>query len=209
MNDKQRYISVWIGFLTTFATAWFGLVILPIFNLGQFTDEVQHAKIPKEKATLIDLGRDSYVSNGCIYCHSQQVRPSYAGSDMKYFWGDRRTMPTDYINDKVALLGTMRTGPDLSNIGVRQPSIDWHLTHLYNPQITSQGSVMPPYDFLFRKQKIVGVSSPNALKLSGEYSPPEGYEVVPKREALALVQYLLSLQKSKNPLPDPQSNGPS
>lgn len=204
--SRSKFIRVWIGFLGTFLTAWVGLVILPVLNLGR----VEAWNIPDapaiesndEQVELINLGRRTYVDYGCVYCHSQQVRPESAGSDLRMGWGQRRTYPQDYLNDKVALLGTMRTGPDLSNIGIRQGSETWHLVHLYNPQITSAGSVMPPYSFLFEERKIEGEPSPDALALSGDYAPPAGYEVVPKREARALVAYLLSLRKSERPVPE-------
>ena len=57
------------------------------------------------------------------------------------------------MNHEIAQMGTMRTGPDLSNIGVRNPSETWHYLHLYNPQITSEGSNMPPFRFLFETKK--------------------------------------------------------
>jgi cytochrome c oxidase cbb3-type subunit 2 len=99
------------------------------------------------------------------------------------------------------MLGTMRTGPDLTNIGLRQTSAEWHLRHLYNPRITSPGSIMPPFPFLFEKRKIGLRPSPDALKLTGVFAPEPGYEIVPRPEATALVQYLLSL-KANTPLPE-------
>jgi cytochrome c oxidase cbb3-type subunit 2 len=90
----------------------------------------------------------------------------------------------------------MRTGPDLSNIGRRQSSADWHHRHLYNPQAVSPGSVMAPFRFLYRLQKIAGERSAEALKLEGAEMPPPGWEVVPTPDAKALVAYLLSLDRS-------------
>jgi len=206
MKSKTSYAAIWTGFLLTFATAWIGLVILPVFNMGQldaYTQGIQPDPVDPETASLVALGKQVYVENGCLYCHSQQVRPRYAGSDKEYGWGERRTLPSDYIHDKVALLGTMRTGPDLSNIGVRQPVENWHLLHLYNPQITSEGSIMPPFAYLFDKRPIGEQPHPEALMLTGAYAPPEGYEVIPTRKVKALVAYLQSLQKSRQPL-DPK-----
>jgi len=207
---KSSYLRVWIGFLFTFFTAWVGLVILPVLNLGK----AEGLTIPgtpelDPQRDLVELGQRVYISKGCVYCHSQQVRPEYQGSDMALGWGDRRSFPEDYLQDKIALMGTMRTGPDLSNIGIRQANEGWHLVHLYNPQITSPGSVMPPYAFLFDERKIEGDPSPDALQLTGEFAPPEGYEVVPTREADALVAYLLSLRKSERPLESEESDDPT
>lgn len=82
----------------------------------------------------------------------------------------------------------MRTGPDLANIGERQTSEQWHYLHLYNPQITSKGSVMPPFRFLFERRKMGATPSP------GAYTLGDGDEIVPKVEARMLVAYLLSLK---------------
>ena len=114
---------------------------------------------------LAALGEQVYARNGCIYCHSQQVRPEGFGADFERGWGPRRTVARDYLYNRRVMLGTMRTGPDLANIGARQPSKSWHHLHLYNPQITSPGSIMPPFAFLYEERPIVGEPSVDALDL--------------------------------------------
>ncbi len=64
-------------------------------------------------------GAQVYAANGCVYCHSQQVRPDYGGSDLERKWGERRSAPRDYIFEPIVFLGRMRTGPDLANVGHR------------------------------------------------------------------------------------------
>src|SRR5690554_3752281 len=76
----------------------------------------------------------------------------------------------------------MRTGPDLFNIGARQPSKDWHLLHLYNPQAVVKDSIMPPYRFLFRWVRSVGEDD-TVVRLPEPYAPEEGY-IVPTEQAL-------------------------
>jgi hypothetical protein len=71
---------------------------------------------------------------------------------------------------------------------------NWQLCHLYAPQAKSLDSTMPPYRFLFEKRKVGKVPSADALKLTGEFAPPAGYEIVPTDDARALVAYLLSLR---------------
>jgi cytochrome c oxidase cbb3-type subunit 2 len=105
----------------------------------------------------------------------------------------------DYIYGAPVQLGTMRNGPDLTNIGVRQANAEWHYLHLYNPRTVTPGSIMPPFRFLFEKRKIIGQRSAEAVELTGDDAPPVGYEVVPTREAQSLVAYLLSLD-SEHPL---------
>jgi cytochrome c oxidase cbb3-type subunit 2 len=68
--------------------------------------------------------------------------------------------------------------------------------HLYDPQITSPGTIMPSYKFLFEKRKIVGQVDENALKLTGGLAPPPGYQIVPSIEARHLVAYLTTLDHS-------------
>jgi len=200
----NRFSIIAIGFLLTFFSSWIGLVVLPVFTVGQsssIVDPETGEEIPPPLTAIEQRGKDVYIANGCIYCHTQQIRPARAGTDIARGWGKRRTIAPDYVNGGRSLLGTMRTGPDLAAIGVRNPSESWHLVHLYNPQITSKGSNMPPFPFLFTQQKMGKEKSPNALILSGEFAPPEGYEIIPKDDALALVAYLQSLKISSYPVP--------
>jgi cytochrome c oxidase cbb3-type subunit 2 len=207
---------LFLGILFTLASSWFGLVLLPQRQLGDLTPNASTNSVgvvslyPQARNGEAQQGAELYRSLGCIYCHSQQVRPDGFGADIARGWGKRRTVSRDYLYDKPVMLGTSRTGPDLTNIGERQPSTEWHYAHLYNPQITSKGSIMPPHPFLFEKRKIgSGVASTNALKLSGEFAIEAGYEVVPKDSARQLVEYLRSLKTSVDlpeaPLPKEQA----
>ena len=201
-----------IGIFLTFLSSWIGLVATPYFQIGQYKpeiDEITKDSSPPPFSGQADQGSAVYASNGCIYCHSQQVRPSEAGSDLARGWGARRTVARDYMYDKVAYFGTMRTGPDLSNIGARQPSVEWHYQHLYQPQVVSPGSIMPPFRFLFEKRKIVGQPSNDALKVLPPDAPEPGYEIVPTQDAKTLVQYLISLKRSSYPLPEAPEETPS
>ena len=84
-------------------------------------------------------GREVYIANGCVYCHTQQPRAQGFGPDLARGWG-RATVAADYAYDRPHLLGTMRTGPDLQNVGARLPSEAWHMTHLYQPRAIAQAS---------------------------------------------------------------------
>lgn len=196
----NRFPLLFIGFMFTFFTAWIGLVILPVKQFGgiQPMPDPDNASttLPPPYSALALHGREVYAANGCIYCHTQQVRPKIQGSDLDRGWGKRQTVARDYIYDRPVFLGTMRTGPDLSNIGLRQNSTDWHHAHLYAPAIMSPGSIMPNFRHLYIQQKISGKSSPEALKFPIGKSPilPPGYEIVPTEDARALVAYLLSLK---------------
>lgn len=175
----NRLSFIFVGFILTFASAWLGLAVLPS----------QHYKSGATPAGMdIERGRGVYVQNGCLYCHSQQVSARTFRSDQDRGWGARRTVASDYRNDKMGLFGTMRTGPDLANIGSRNSSEQWHYLHLYDPQLTSKGSVMPPFRFLFERRKAGAVPS------SGAYPLGNGDEIAPMPEARMLVAYLLSLK---------------
>jgi cytochrome c oxidase cbb3-type subunit 2 len=195
---------LFLGAFLTIATSWCGLVLLPQLQFGSQQPvriEETGEMYPQALPGLAAQGREIYRANGCIYCHTQQVRPEGFGGDIARNWGQRRTVSRDYLYDKPVMLGTMRTGPDLTNIGLRQSSPSWHLLHLYDPQITSKGSIMPPFPFFFEKRRIGSAPSTNALVLPKGFEVEAGYEVVPGREAGLLVQYLLSL-KANAPLPE-------
>ncbi len=192
----NRLTTLFIGFLLTFLSGWLGLVILPYFQLGQLKPQVNEdagESFPMVRSGLAERGKQVYQANGCIYCHSQQLRPIDVEDEHSRGWGPRRTVARDYIYDKPVLLGTMRTGPDLTNIGKRQSNEKWHHVHLYSPQSMIPESIMPPYRFLYTKQKIQGAPSPEALELPKDLAPDPGYEIVPTEDARALVAYLKSL----------------
>lgn len=195
----KNFPLLFIGIFLTIAFSFTGIVLTSQIQYGRLLPasvEEGEQRYPRETVGIAQQGNAVYVSMGCLYCHSQQVRRKGFGADFERGWGDRQTVPRDYIYQRRVLLGTMRTGPDLMNIGQRQPDPSWHYLHLYDPKITSAGSIMPPFKFLFKKQQIKDQPSANALKFPPNYHNPveEGYEVVPTDRCVALVQYLLSLK---------------
>jgi cytochrome c oxidase cbb3-type subunit 2 len=115
------------------------------------------------------------------------------GPDLARNWGRRRTVAEDFLFDTPVMLGSQRIGPDLANVGMRQPDVNWQLRHLYAPSQEVKGSTMPPYRFLFEKRRIERQRSADALDLKAGQVPP-GFEIVPTQEARELVAYLSSLQ---------------
>jgi cytochrome c oxidase cbb3-type subunit II len=193
MKLRDGEVSVFklaAGAIAIMAFATGALVVMPYFTL-------RDTPPPEglEPYTAQELrGRQSYIANGCIYCHSQQPRDPSVAPDMARGWG-RPSVPADYVYDKPHLLGTMRTGPDLLNIAVRQPSRDWHLGHLYQPRAYLPGSIMPAYPFLFERRRgdvrdgEIAVTLPPAYTVDGE-------RIVATQEAIDLVAYLLSLDRT-------------
>lgn len=191
----NRAVFLYVGVLATVLLSFVGLVTIPERQLGSLEPvmDVEGRAHPVEPTGLVAEGRVVYKGLGCMYCHSQQVRPEGFGNDQGRFWG-RPSVPADYVYDKPHQLGTMRTGPDLMNIAVRQPSEQWHLVHLYNPRVVTPGSIMPPFPWLFEEKRS---PAPNdiIIELPDSLSPKNGV-IVAGREANALVAYLLSLDRS-------------
>jgi cytochrome c oxidase cbb3-type subunit 2 len=203
---------IFVGIFLTFTSAWIGLVAYPTINLGEMEpipDEETGGVLPPATSGLAVAGQKVYASAGCMYCHSQQVRWSPLSTDIAKGLGPRQTVARDYIREKVAYLGTMRTGPDLSNIGARQPDANWHHQHLFEPRTVTDWSIMPAYRYLYKTRKIVGEPSRDAVQgLRGPHAPKPGYEVVPTEEAKALVAYLLSLKKNYKLPESPEPSEP-
>jgi cytochrome c oxidase cbb3-type subunit 2 len=137
-------------------------------------------------------GRDVYVSSGCGYCHTQQVRPL---NQDKVF--GRPSTAGDFSYETPELLGSERTGPDLTNVGVRQPSSVWNYIHLYNPRAVVPESIMPSFSWLFDVVDTSKAAS-DVVPLPKAYAPTHGV-VIPKHEAQALIAYLASLKQALLP----------
>jgi cbb3-type cytochrome oxidase cytochrome c subunit len=115
------------------------------------------------------------------------------GPDIARGWGMRQSVAEDYLYDLPVQLGSLRAGPDLSNVGARG-DFNSQLIHLYAPQSTVKGSTMPPFRYLFVVRKIGDAPAPDALQFPKEFAPADGYEIVPTPEAKQLAAYLLSLR---------------
>ena len=121
----KGFVPLVLGIFGTFAFSWVGLILIPDLQIGHLDpqmDEEGTDVYPAPTSGMADRGRKIYAANGCVYCHSQQVRADYAASDIDRKWGERRSAPRDYIFARPVLLGKMRMGPDLSNIGKRAPA---------------------------------------------------------------------------------------
>jgi cbb3-type cytochrome oxidase cytochrome c subunit len=120
-------VPLFLGIFGTFAFSWAGLILIPNYQIGHLDpqmDEDGNDVYPAPKSGMADRGRRIFAANGCVYCHSQQVRADYAASDIERKWGERRSAPRDYLFDRPVMLGKMRMGPDLANIGKRAPVED-------------------------------------------------------------------------------------
>ncbi len=128
-------VPLFLGVFGTFAFSWVGLTVIPNLQIGALNpqmDEEGTDIYPAPKSGMAARGRGIYAANGCIYCHSQQIRPDYAAADIDRVrdagpsprpkWADRRSAPRDYIFDRPVVLGQERMGPDLADIGKAAPT---------------------------------------------------------------------------------------
>ncbi|MFL1012329.1 cytochrome-c oxidase, cbb3-type subunit I [Flavisericum labens] len=92
-------------------------------------------------------GRDIYIREGCVGCHSQMIRP-FRSEVERY---GEYSKAGEYVYDHPFLWGSKRTGPDLHRIG-KKYSDNWHFNHMYDPQSTSSGSIMPRYPWLITSE---------------------------------------------------------
>jgi cbb3-type cytochrome oxidase cytochrome c subunit len=125
---------LFLGIFGIFAFSWLGMTVVPNLQIGSLnpqTDEDGGDVYPSPPSGMAVRGARVYAANGCVYCHTQQVRPEYGGSDLDRKWGERRSAPRDYIFQPIVLLGEMRTGPDLANVGHR-------------PALAETGAATPP-----------------------------------------------------------------
>ena len=115
---------LFLGIFGTFAFSWVGLTVIPNWQIGHLnpqSDEEGTDIYPQPQSGMFERGAHVYAANGCMYCHSQQVRPEYAGADIERGWGNRRSAPRDYIFERPVFPAKMRMGQDIANIGARAP----------------------------------------------------------------------------------------
>jgi cytochrome c oxidase cbb3-type subunit II len=199
MNSEIKLVA---GAMVMLGLSTSALVVVPYLQVR----DTPAAEGLKPYTSVQLRGREVYIANGCVYCHTQQPRAQGFAPDLARGWG-RATVAADYAYDRPHLLGTMRTGPDLMNVGVRQPSEQWHLGHLYQPRAYVPGSIMPSYPYLFAVKSSDEVASDEVLvQLPPGQSPP-GKVVVARQEALDLVRYLQSLDRSYPVLPNVAQKG--
>jgi len=133
--------------------------VIPNWQIGHLnpqSDEEGTDIYPMPQSGMVTRGARVYSANGCNYCHSQQVRAEYSGADIERKWGDRRSASRDYIFERPALLGKMRMGQDLANIGARAPKEE------ESPSPTGGASPAPQ----------AAAASPGAVASAKAASPP-------------------------------------
>ncbi len=184
-----------------------------VISFDENVDE-QEGILDPARAGRIKDGAVAYSANGCYVCHSQLVRPTYAGTELwRKDWAGRvdeedsldtrrETMATDYYGESFAQIGLTRRGPDLSNVGYRIEKAakaanlspeSYLYKHFWNPsaEIAFENSVCPSQQHLFTVKSYYGQNAKQQVPVVLE----EGKIALPKEDMKALVSYLLSLKR--------------
>ncbi|MBL9140870.1 MAG: cytochrome-c oxidase, cbb3-type subunit I [Phycisphaerae bacterium] len=205
--------TIWVVIAVVVASLF---EIVPMFTIRSDIPRIASVK-PYTPLELV--GRDIYISEGCVNCHSQMIRPMVAETER---YGEY-SKPGESVYDHPFLWGSRRIGPDLAREGVSNPSALWHLRHFADPDSTSPGSIMPKYTHLIDRtidwdqagramkamQRIgvpyddemvagaVAAAKAQAAKvqaqLVAENGSPEGVSGLEDRRVIAIIAYLQRL----------------
>ena len=204
-------VPVTFTVLVTVAILIGGLVeIIPMYLIKSNVPTIAAVK-PYTPLEL--LGRDLYIREGCVACHSQMVRPFRSETER---YGEYSKVG-EYVYDHPFLWGSKRTGPDLHRVGGKYPDA-WHYNHMENPVSTSPRSIMPRYPWLLTRKldtNVVQVRMKTLRRLGVPYTDEDiakAYENMaaqqlrivqnlkvgmveadPDREIIALIAYLQRL----------------
>jgi len=155
------------------------MVLVSAWLLNRAIGATRHPFAP---ASPIERGREVYVSEGCIHCHTQYVRP---GTPDEIMWGPVRSI-ADLRRDRPPLIGNRRQGPDLSQVGVRRSAL-WLKMHFFNPAEVSGASIMASYGFLFRDQRgsdlVVYLESLHGPDTAAHIAEQEAWQPAPQEVA--------------------------
>ncbi|RUA28666.1 MAG: cytochrome C oxidase Cbb3, partial [Bacteroidetes bacterium] len=150
-KGKEYWHRVWerkpifFTILTTVAILIGGIFeLIPSFMMKD--NEATKIEAVKPYTPLELEGRDIYISEGCVGCHSQMIRPFRYETER---YGEY-SKAGEYVYDHPFLWGSKRTGPDLHRVGGKYPD-SWHFNHMYDPRSMSPGSTMPPYPWLLEQ----------------------------------------------------------
>ncbi|MFT3783158.1 MAG: cbb3-type cytochrome c oxidase subunit II [Nibricoccus sp.] len=157
----------WIKYQRLARTSAAGLIAIAL----AFTLLPQRAR--SAETADASRGREVYISEGCIHCHSQYVRPGTADTTR---WGPPATL-TDSMHQNPPLFGNRRQGPDLAMVGTRRTA-EWNRLHLIEPRSVTPGSRMPSYAHLFKANDVRGDALVAYLSSLGVEKLPERLEAI-------------------------------
>ncbi|MEZ4984243.1 MAG: cytochrome-c oxidase, cbb3-type subunit I [Saprospiraceae bacterium] len=217
-GHKGEYWHRWIErrpvqFLIASAIAILIGGLVEIFPMILIDDNVPKIESVKPYTALELEGRDLYIREGCLSCHSQMVRPFRSETER---YGEY-SKSGEFIYDRPFLWSSKRTGPDLHRLGGKYPD-SWHYNHMYDPTSTSPGSIMPPYPWMFTREMDYALTEKKLKTLKTLGTPytdeyianavaeakaqadvvvanlkKDGIEAAPNLEIVALIAYLQRL----------------
>jgi len=228
-----------IGLVASFGLPWLFAMVIPFAKMrhldlveyeGVDVDGAEGVYLPKRDGRITE-GSKIYGQEGCYFCHTQLIRPTYAGSDIwRKDWAGlaktadnpdtrRETIAFDYQDEKIAHTGMVRVGPDLSNFGRRISSNlqlggitaeEWLFHHLYNPRIKtgyrSNDQAIHAKSVCPPKPSLFKtVDAAQARSGFLDVECEEGKAIIPTDRARTLASYLLSLKKDTLNQPLPKS----
>ncbi|WP_161891278.1 cytochrome-c oxidase, cbb3-type subunit I [Pontibacter russatus] len=207
IEKRPTQMAIW----ATVAILIGGLVeFIPAFVIKSNVPTIASVK----PYTSLELqGRDLYIKEGCVNCHTQMVRPFRSETER---YGEY-SKAGEFVYDHNFLWGSKRTGPDLHRVGGKYPH-SWHYHHMMDPTSMSPGSIMPAYPWLF-EQEVDMSTTQDKLEVLKKLGVPyeddyiakaneelmqqakgisadlakEGIEVAPEKEIVALIAYLQRL----------------
>lgn len=144
----------------------------------------------RSRQELIEYGEHLYAVSGCWYCHTDQTRTLV--QDVVLNGSDSFPAPpssaNEYIYQKITFPGTKRNGPDISRVGIKKPSRDWHIGHFWSPKTASKGSIMPAFQHFFDSDpRGTGPTTPGVPNLKFEaiyqYLMTKGTRITPPTQA--------------------------
>jgi cytochrome c oxidase cbb3-type subunit I/II len=191
-KGKEYWHRVWerkpifFTILTTVAILIGGIFeLIPSFMMKD--NEATKIEAVKPSTPLELEGRDIYISEGCVGCHSQMIRPFRYETER---YGEY-SKAGEYVYDHPFLWGSKRTGPDLHRVGGKYPD-SWHFNHMYDPRSMSPGSTMPPYPWLLEQPyDLEGI--PDKITVMRKLGVPyeEGFEEDVKANAMAQAEKIV------------------
>ena len=141
-------------------------------------------------------GRDLYIREGCVGCHSQMIRP-FRSEVERY---GEYSKSGEYVYDHPFLWGSKRTGPDLMRVGGKY-SDNWHFNHMWDPRSTSAGSIMPSYKWLFDNEKMDYSAIEAKMEVMAKLGVPYSKEEIENAQK-AIEKQALSIEKNLYTDPD-------
>lgn len=165
----------------------FLIASLIVILIGSFVELMPTLTISSNIPTIASVkpytplelqGRDIYIREGCVNCHSQQVRP-FRSETARY---GEYSKAGEFVYDHPFLWGSKRTGPDLQRVGGKYPD-SWHYNHLMDPRLMSPGSIMPNYPWLITQTLDTSTTEAkiNAMRKIG-VPYPAGYDKIANRD---------------------------